>query len=86
MNFLEDITKLICKDDALVTTDYRCVNIDGKFLYIEGIVGIKNLTEKEIEFNLKKKSIRVLGEDLFIKYFDNSTVVLQGRIIQTIVL
>ena len=86
MNFLEDITKLISKDDTLLTTEYRCVNIDGKYLYIEGIVGIKNLSVKEIEFKLKKKSIRILGEDLFIKYFDNSTAILQGRIIQTIVL
>lgn len=86
MNFLEDITKLISKDDTLCTTEYRYVNIDGKHLYIEGIVGIKTLSEKEIEFCLKKKTIKVLGEDMIIKYFDNSTAVISGRIIQTIVL
>jgi len=86
MNFLEDITKLIGEDDLLLTFDYRVVNINGKYLYLEGIVGILNLSEKEIEFKLKKKSIKVIGEDMQIKYFDNSTAVIYGRIIQTIVL
>ena len=86
MNFLEDITNFICKDETLIATEYRCVNIDGKYLYIEGIIGIKTLSEKEIEFNLKKKTIKVIGNDMFIKYFDNSTAVISGRIIQTIVL
>ena len=86
MNFLEDITKLICKDDTLLTSEYRYVNIDGKYLYIEGIVGIKNLGVKELELNLKKKSIKVIGDDMQIKYFDNSTAIIHGRIIQINVL
>lgn len=86
MNFLEEIKKLICSDDLLLTNDYRYVNIDGKYVYIEGIVGIKNLSEKEIMFILKKKTITILGEDLFIKYFDNSTATIQGRIISVTVL
>ena len=86
MNFLEDITKLICKEELLITTDYRFIDIDGKYLYIEGIRGIKTLSIKEIEFILKKKSIKVLGEDMIIKYFDNSTAVIYGTIIQIVVL
>lgn len=86
MNFLEEIKKLVCTGDTLLTNDYRYVNMDGKYVYIEGIVGIKNLSEKEIMFNLKKKTIAVLGEDLFIKYFDNSTATIQGRIISVTVL
>lgn len=86
MNFLEEITKLICKDDPLFTFDYRVVNIDGKYLYIEGIVGLVNLSVKEIVFKFKKKSIKVIGEDMKIKYFDNSTAIIDGRIIQTIIL
>lgn len=86
MNFLEEITKLICKDDTLVVSEYRYINIDGKYLYIEGIIGIKSLGEKEIEFKFKKKSIKVVGDDMKIKYFDNSTVIIEGRIIQTVVM
>lgn len=86
MNFLEDINKLISKDNPLLTTEYRCVNIDGKYLYVEGIVGLINLSVKEIQFKLKKKSIKIVGEDMQIKYFDNSTAIIQGRIIQTVVL
>ena len=86
MNFLEEIKKLICSDDLVFTNDYRYVNIDGKYVYIEGVVGIKTLSEKEISFILKKKTITVIGEELFIKYFDNSTATIQGRIISVAVI
>lgn len=85
MKFLEDISNFISPNEP-INLDYRYINLNGKYLYLEGIKGVLTLTDKEIEFSLSKKKINIKGEDLFLKYFDNSTALISGRIIQIIVL
>ena len=82
MNLLEELDNTISKEFGMTLTEYRYVNVGGKFLYIEGHTGIDILGEKEIKFNLKKKKLSIKGENLIIKYFDTSTAIIQGKIIQ----
>lgn len=86
MNFLEEIDNYIKKEIGSSVSDYRYVNIGGQYLYLEGHSGIILLSDKEMVFALKKKKIDIKGENLSIKYFDYSTVILQGEIIQIQVL
>ena len=86
MNFLDDINNYITKEYGLGVADYRYVNISGKYVYVEGHSGISVLTDKEISFKIKKKIIKISGSDLIIKYFDISTAIVQGQIVNVVVL
>lgn len=82
MNLLDEIDSYVAKEYGITFKDYRLVNISGKVLYIEGHNGINVLGQNEMSFKLKKKILTIKGEDLTVKYFDNSTAVVLGRIVQ----
>lgn len=83
MNFLEEIDKLITKEFGMTFWEYRYINLAGKFFYIEGHNGISNLSKKEISFKIHKKTLTVYGDDMIIKYYDKSTVIIEGKIFRT---
>lgn len=82
MNLLDEIDSYVAKEYGITFKDYRLVNISGKVLYIEGHTGINILGQNEMSFRLKKKLLTIKGENLTVKYFDNSTAIVLGRIVQ----
>lgn len=86
MNLLDELDSFISKEYGITLTEYRYVNLGGKYVYVEGHGGIKVLSESEISFVVKKHVISIKGEDLIIKYFDKTTAIVQGRIVQVFVL
>lgn len=86
MNFLEEIDNYVSKEYGITFNEYRYVNLGGKVLYIEGHTGINILNDKEMSFKIKKKILTIKGEELIVKYFDKSTAIVEGRIIQVEVL
>lgn len=86
MNFLEEINNFVLDEFGTTVNDYRYVVINGKYFYLEGHNGIKILTDKEISFAVKKKVISIKGTDLKVKYFDNSTAVILGTIVQVMII
>ena len=82
MSLIAEIEKLI--NAEMSTIDYRIFNIGGKNIYIEGIKNIVNLTNKCMEFQLKKSSIIIKGSNLKVKYLDGSTVHILGEIYEVI--
>ena len=86
MNFLEEIDNYVSKEYGITFNEYRYVNLGGKVLYIEGHTGINIFNDKEMSFKIKKKILTIKGEELIVKYFDKSTAIVEGRIIQVEVL
>lgn len=82
MNLLDEIDSIVAKEYGITFNDYRLVNISGKVLYIEGHTGINLLGNKEMSFKVKKKILTIRGENLTVKYFDKSTAMILGKIVQ----
>ena len=78
MSLIGEIEKLI--NEELSTVEYRIINIGGKNLYIDGIKNIINLSKNVMEFQVKKRTILIKGNNLIIKYLDDSTVHIFGEI------
>lgn len=81
MGLLNEIDNLFAKEFDISVSEYRYVNVAGKYLYIEGHKGILLLSDDEMVFKLKRKNLSVNGTDLQIKLFENSTAVVSGNII-----
>ena len=82
MSLIAEIEKLI--NAEMSTIDYRILNIGGKNIYIEGIKNVVNLTNKCMEFQLKKSTIIIKGNNLKIKYLDGSTAHVLGEIYEVL--
>ena len=78
MSMMSEIEKLM--GEVGTSLNYRIINLGGNSLYLEGIRSVVSLCENEMLFQLKKNSIKVVGEELKIKYLDSSTCVIVGKI------
>ena len=83
---LNELDNYITKELGITLKEYRYINIGGKMVYIEGQKGIVNFSKEEISFKLHKKTCTIKGADLCVKYYDNSTAVVCGSIINVVVL
>ncbi len=79
MNFADGIfNELGIKECA--PTDYRAVVYSDYAIYFENVKGIKSYSEKEIELYTKKNVIKVVGENISIKRYNLSDLILTGKI------
>lgn len=78
MGMLDEIEKLMAGVGA--SANYRLVNLGGKFLYIEGLKSVVSFGSDEMQFQLKKCLLVVVGNNLKVKYLDKTTCVLEGEI------
>lgn len=79
MGMLDEIEKLMA--GVGVSANYRLINLGGKFLYIEGLKSVVSFGVEEMEFQLKKCLLVVVGKNLKVKYLDKASCVLEGEII-----
>ena len=84
MSMMDEIEKLM--GDVGTSANFRVVNLGGKSIYIEGIKSVVSFGENEMQFQLKKNLLKVVGESLKVKYLDESTCVLEGtiRVVETL--
>lgn len=85
MSFNNEINKLLLKYFDSSFSDYRYLNIGGRAVYIEGQTGLVEFDEKTITFKVKKQILAVVGTNLVIAEFDNSTAVVTGNIESVVV-
>ncbi len=78
MSLMNEIEKLM--GDVGTSANYRVINLGGNSLYIEGIKSVISFGENEMQFQLKKNLLKVVGENLKVKYLDKTTCVLEGII------
>ena len=84
MSMMDEIEKLM--GEVGTSSNFRIINLGGNSLYIEGIKSVVSFGENEMRFQLKKQLLVVSGENLKVKYLDNSTCVLCGaiKVVQTL--
>ena len=84
MSMMEEIEKLMW--DVGTSANFRVINLGGKSVYIEGIKSVVSFGENEMQFQLKKNLLKVLGENLKVKYLDKTTCVIVGtiRVVETL--
>ena len=85
MSFNNEINKLLLKYFDSSFSDYRYLNIGGRAVYIEGQTGLVEFDEKTITFKVKKQILSVVGTNLVIAEFVNSTAVVTGNIESVVV-
>lgn len=78
MSLMREIEKLM--QDLGTSFSYRIVNLGGESVYIEGIKAVICLDENEMQFQLKKGVLKVVGSSLKVKYLDLSTCTIIGQI------
>ncbi len=79
MSMMKEIEKMMM--DTGVSTDYRIINLGGKSVYVEGIKTVVELGAQQIQFQLKKRVLKISGVDLKVKYLDTTTCVIVGEIL-----
>lgn len=82
----DKLDSYITEELNITLKEYRYINIGGKALYVEGQGGIVSLSAEQIELKLGKRTCTIKGTDLYIKYYDNSTALVLGKIISVVVL
>lgn len=82
----DKLDSYITEELNITLKEYRYINIGGKALYVEGQSGIIALSAEQIELKLGKRTCTIKGTDLYIKYYDNSTALILGKIISVVVL
>lgn len=83
---LDKLDSYITEELNITLKEYRYINVGGKALYVEGQSGIISLSAEQIELKLGKRVCTIKGTDLYIKYYDNSTALVVGKVISVVVL
>ena len=78
MSMFNEIEKMM--ESANTSIFYRVILLGGKSLYLEGIKSVVSFSETEMQFQLKKSLLVVLGSGLKLKYLDKSSCVIVGEI------
>ena len=78
MSLMSEIEKLM--GEVGTSANYRIINLGGNSVYVEGIKSVISFGENEMQFQLKKCLLVVIGENLKVKYLDKSTCVIIGQI------
>ena len=78
MSLMSEIEKLM--GDVGTSANFRVINLGGTSVYIEGIKSVVSFGENEMQFQLKKCLLKVVGEGLKVKYLDKTTCVIVGII------
>ena len=78
MSLMSEIEKLM--GEVGTSANFRVINLGGQTVYAEGIKSVVSLGENEMQFQLKKCLLVILGNALKVKYLDSSTCVITGEI------
>lgn len=60
--------------------NYKIINLGGKMVYIEGIKSVISLDETQMDFQLNRTMLSIVGRGLQIKYLDKTTCTIKGEI------
>ena len=76
-NFFDELKTSLSQD---LTSNYQLVNISGQLLYVEGHLGITQLSKKLITFKIKGGHLTIEGEDLILSELTSNTLKICGKI------
>lgn len=78
-NYFEELKKEHNLPESLFN-NYNIVNINGKFVYVEGHKGLLLLGNEHISFKIKNGFIDVKGASMKLKNLSESTLIIEGKI------
>lgn len=81
INFVNELEKLFKLPFSEVSKGFKVILLDKGF-FIEGHSGIKNFSDTEIVFNIKKGTLNIFGNNLIIKNLDKDTAFISGTVIK----
>ena len=84
MSLMSEIEKFMTNNMSSIS--YRLVNLGGNMLYIEGIRSVVSFGVDEMQFQLKKGLLKIMGSDLTVRYLDKTTCTIHGNIVSMVVL
>lgn len=77
-NFFNEVKKGL---EKYGTGRFNMVNLSGHILYVEGHLGITQLSKQTITFKIKGGRIVVQGEELVLQELSDTTLKVSGKII-----
>lgn len=77
-NFFNEVKKGL---EKYGTGRFNMVNLSGNILYVEGHLGITQLSKQTITFKIKGGRIVVQGEELVLQELSDTTLKVSGKII-----
>ncbi len=75
MAFIFDLSKTFG-----LSPDYTVVNFGGKFIYIDGVTRIREITPIAVKLSTKTAVVEIEGENLLIEDMDGDSVTIRGEI------
>ena len=79
-NFFKEIKENLRNVKDLDLTGFKIINLSGNFLYIEGHLGLLNLSKENISVKLKHGAICIDGQNLTIEELGENTLKISGKI------
>lgn len=79
-NFFDEIKNKVRSVKEDVFDNFNIVNLSGKMLYVEGHMGLVQLSKEKIVFKVKKGQISVEGRELKIPEISENTLYICGQI------
>jgi sporulation protein YqfC len=76
-NFFDEIKDI---KNISIVEKYNLVNISGQLLYVEGHLGLTNLSKENISFRVKGGRIVVEGENMTLAELSENTIKIIGNI------
>ena len=79
MNFIEDILQCLNLSGTFEPS-FRALLIGNESVYFENVSSIKSYSQNKIELIIKKKEIKIDGENLIIKKYCQGDLLICGKI------
>ncbi len=79
-NFFDEVKKSLSEVDKNLLSSYNIVNISGRILYVEGHIGLTELSKEIITFKVKGGRVIVDGKDMILAELSDSTMKIIGVI------
>ena len=79
-NFFKEIKENLTHAKDLDLVGFKIINLSGKFLYIEGHLGLLNLSRENVSVKIKHGAIFVEGQELTLEELSENTLKISGKI------
>ena len=80
MSFIEDVKNLFGPSEFPESPEFRAVIFGERAVYLEGIKSIKEYSEEKIELSVKRGTVTVSGEKLYVKRYCMGDMAICGKI------
>lgn len=77
-NFFKEIIGKV--DVGVLSNSFNIVNVAGKLLYLEGHLGLQELSKEMVVLKIKGGFVQICGQQLVLEELSENTVKISGKI------